>query len=694
MFCKGSKIPWKIIGEAPHIEQQSLSKTSLVLIRDWVESCLGQQGRHANCDKEMTVVLPKRVIFIDPVEPDTIRLYVPSNGETGRYIALSHCWGGSTPTMTTKKTLNPFIKSIPTPLPKTFQDAVITTKALGIPYLWIDSLCIVQDSPEDWSEQAPQMAAVYGNAYIVIAADAASDSTQGFLDPPSRRLNRSVRIPYEDMTSGNAIWIRQRGSLSYQLAVHGATPSGHVPSKRQVQVELRRRTKEARAIEENKALGIPASPFWSSDRPMLNDNTPFGEVLPSDFIKNDADKIMDTLEKVCRDARDITTKLSTRGWAFQERVLSPRTLHFGESEIGWECLSIISCECSARGKRYHRTESLLKKASMSMSWVDVVTEYSRMGLTVADDRLAALSGLASVRREAMQKQRYIAGMWEGDLPRQIAWYVKEIGVSNGLFKKYIAPSWSWASVTGPVVYHHKPDLAPHFTIQDIRCQHRAASSFTDCEVGAYLLVKGLLVPVDLGMDNSSIMPSVANDDLKETGRFQDSLLEKSPGKMPEAVFNEDHFVTPLLLGSTAPIGEGRLIRRRASVIGKPTVWYDTIARRNAVTQCTDEAAFAFFIINSGTAAPHGMLLMACNCEQRLPQEITSTLALQCSVSGVCSKYKRVGYIFTEEFKPPYESWSRSPDFYAQNSSEVEFTESSTTRGYWESFASSQTFALY
>jgi hypothetical protein len=62
-------------------------------------------------------------------------------------------------------------------LPKTFQDAIQITKCLGIRYLWIDSLCIIQDSTQDWGKEAAAMSQVYKNAYWYIAATSASDSS-------------------------------------------------------------------------------------------------------------------------------------------------------------------------------------------------------------------------------------------------------------------------------------------------------------------------------------------------------------------------------------------------------------------------------------------------------------------------------------------------------------------------------------
>jgi hypothetical protein len=58
-------------------------------------------------------------------------------------------------------------------LPKTFRDAVVVTRRLGIPFLWIDSLCIIQDSPEDWATESSSMRLVYKNCLVNITATVA-----------------------------------------------------------------------------------------------------------------------------------------------------------------------------------------------------------------------------------------------------------------------------------------------------------------------------------------------------------------------------------------------------------------------------------------------------------------------------------------------------------------------------------------
>lgn len=111
-----------------------------------------------------------------------VRLYIPSNKERARYVALSHCWGKTNSCITTKTNIDRYTRDIPAAdIPKTFWDAIQITARLGISYLWIDSLCIVQDDAEDWQRESGQMATVYSDAYLSIAATRSTDDKNGFL---------------------------------------------------------------------------------------------------------------------------------------------------------------------------------------------------------------------------------------------------------------------------------------------------------------------------------------------------------------------------------------------------------------------------------------------------------------------------------------------------------------------------------
>lgn len=135
---------------------------------------------------------------------------VDSNTITGAsqtllsYATLSHCWGppelSVRPLRTTQNTLKKHQEGFAfRDLPKTFQDAVQLARALSIRFLWIDSLCIIQDNEEDWANESSQMAAYYENSLLTISAMSARDSSQGF------NLDIASHIP--------PTWGHQHGAL-------------------------------------------------------------------------------------------------------------------------------------------------------------------------------------------------------------------------------------------------------------------------------------------------------------------------------------------------------------------------------------------------------------------------------------------------------------------------------------------------
>ena len=108
---------------------------------------------------------------------------------TTSYLTLSHCWGSTRFLTTTLADLGTFQISLPVDrLSKTFQDALFATVRLGFRYIWIDSLCIVQDDLEDWRRESLLMHKVYKNSSCNISASGFSDGTRGFC-PNKRYIN-------------------------------------------------------------------------------------------------------------------------------------------------------------------------------------------------------------------------------------------------------------------------------------------------------------------------------------------------------------------------------------------------------------------------------------------------------------------------------------------------------------------------
>ncbi|KAH8884189.1 HET-domain-containing protein, partial [Thozetella sp. PMI_491] len=245
------------------------------------------------------------------------------------YAALSHCWGGANPLRTTKSTLQSHQASVQFgPDSLTFAQAADVTRSLGIRYLWIDSLCIVQDDRDDWEAEAAKMKQVYRDATVTLSADGASDSSKG--------LFSAGTLP--------------RVSAHQTMAITTLGPNGE--------------------------------------------------------------------------------PLSTRAWVLQERVLSPRIIHFYEEELVWSCQSQQRCECrllpttpSSLGG-FRRLLAILpgpKSArDLILEWPKLVEEFTGKAITFAEDRLPAISGLAALMHERTES-KYLAGLWSKDLEYSLLW---------------------------------------------------------------------------------------------------------------------------------------------------------------------------------------------------------------------------------------------------------------------------------
>jgi hypothetical protein len=127
------------------------------------------------------------VLDVSTQDSDTVQLFCRTRGQTkrGKYFALSHRWGSPAQHRkfcTYTSNIEQHRQGIELDeLPQTFRDAVHITRALGIQYLWIDSLCIVQDDPQDWEIESNLMEQVFSSAYVTLTASCAAGTQDGFL---------------------------------------------------------------------------------------------------------------------------------------------------------------------------------------------------------------------------------------------------------------------------------------------------------------------------------------------------------------------------------------------------------------------------------------------------------------------------------------------------------------------------------
>jgi hypothetical protein len=172
--------------------------THLGIVQYWLNHCNGSHSCRPLNDS--TVRLPTRLIDVGKSSDDTVRLRVTAPADTGDWIALSHKWGDKH-FSTTPDNLQAHLKGIElSKLPATFRDAVTVTRALGLQYLWIDSLCVIQGAGGDFRKEAKRMEEVYSGAYCVIAASCAADHYSGFLKPRNARDCVGMRREGRDQT--------------------------------------------------------------------------------------------------------------------------------------------------------------------------------------------------------------------------------------------------------------------------------------------------------------------------------------------------------------------------------------------------------------------------------------------------------------------------------------------------------------
>jgi hypothetical protein len=162
--------------------------------------------------------------------------------------------------------------------------------------------------------------------------------------------------------------------------------------------------------------------------------------------------------------------LSQRGWTFQERVLSKRTVHFGD-QLYWECASLRACEYfpltldhpnhpEFRDDFVQRLKLEIQRPreqehnqvhnqSLHNLWCSIIRAYSKTQLTKSSDRLIALRGIANslLMRYNLLNSDYVAGIWKPCLPEQLLWAREDgHGWEDQLLQHF--PSWSWASCSG------------------------------------------------------------------------------------------------------------------------------------------------------------------------------------------------------------------------------------------------------
>lgn len=493
---------------------------------------------------DKTSWVPTRLIDLTKDYP---RLYISnSHYQDLRYATLSYCWGPGQAVTLLESNLSKMVTQIPKDkLPQTIQDAFTIARRLGIHYLWVDSLCIMQDSKADWMNEAALMGEVYKNCFVCIAATGVSESSKGCFLKSNWNWHRELREPiiktrwryyphgskrqkkykeidgvqYHGMTlsesrqdtdESEAVEERPvyvRNVKTFDNEVKGfpkARAVSELPdyeSGLDSSAELGNEVEYYGDFEDNGSMGssdgihdcdgsslensdhnshsnssddddgrskidcfstMKASRSFTNFRDINNSNesTKYNSCKSSDSMNYSSRSYFMVCNWQLGSVVSSRTPLFHRAWAFQERLMAPRVLHYTEDQLFWECREKEACQSFPFGipnippdpfrnttpiteglanlkrlfparqqpnttsseesgvhswKGIPRTERISVHQQINIPWSTIVSMYSKGGLTRLEDKLPALAGVAG-EFERMGAGTYLAGLWKSQLP--------------------------------------------------------------------------------------------------------------------------------------------------------------------------------------------------------------------------------------------------------------------------------------
>ncbi|RYP14608.1 hypothetical protein DL765_006279 [Monosporascus sp. GIB2] len=387
----------------PAITSSTSDDETWTLVQEWLGSCA--QTHYSCSNQTVEGFTPTRLLELDTSGPE--KLFRLVNGCETRpaepYVTLSHCWGSGPAEeklrlLTTSECI--LRDGLPvSDLPRLFRDAFAIVERLSVRYIWIDRLCIIQNSDDDWAAEAATMHTVYQNGLLNIAALGANDDRDGCfferdpllvaptvvnLSPPgeSSSLSQLYRFAGEDEAWRATFEGEPLLSRAWVLQERVLTARNLYFGRRQV--------------------------FWECCEATRCETVPRRDLVPPSIPK------------------------------------APRSADGEPVRRAWKRL-IDSADTTPSGRSRYLGE-----------WPSTVRRYCQCSLTFSRDKLVALSGLAKdmgarLRGGADENERdsYLAGLWRDTMPQSLLWKPKLQGRRPS---SYRAPSWSWASIDGDIEF--------------------------------------------------------------------------------------------------------------------------------------------------------------------------------------------------------------------------------------------------
>jgi Heterokaryon incompatibility protein (HET) len=321
------------------------------------------------------------------LDDDNVTLQLVDGNEVRqKYMTLSHCWGIlPKDILTTKSNLSHRQSSISLKeLTPTFRNAVQVTSCLGIGYLWIDAICITQDSTEDWVAESMKMGDIYQNSFLTIAASKGGDSFSGCFNQESTSTDRLQRPN---------------------------TPPSH-PGFEQIY--------EPPEPSQNRIVTDVVTSMDNGENSTI--------IFWYEAVKTEPLPL-------------VTSPLNQRGWILQERILSPRAIHYTASQLVWECQQHYELEDRSPVSTLQTKSSMLRRirdaagltpyAILDHWYGQIVSaDYAGRVFTKFSDRLIALAGLAKIYQNP-RTGGYVGGLWKPSIAFGLAWDHQRPGSAGG-----------------------------------------------------------------------------------------------------------------------------------------------------------------------------------------------------------------------------------------------------------------------
>ncbi|EIW59567.1 HET-domain-containing protein [Trametes versicolor FP-101664 SS1] len=375
------------------------SPCTLVRARQLINQCI---DKHELCKAATSLSprLPTRLVdCTDLAHP---RLVSTPGRQHGEYLALSYVWGQDpeqTRYRATTLNLSTYGQEInPRLLPPTIRDAIYVTHQLGFRWLWVDSLCIIQDSDEDKAHEIGRMHHIYRYAHVTIMAASAEGVGSGFLQK---------RAPPDDFVLGLPfICPPYPQNTSQKLQV------GQVYLTRGSDVDT----------SHGDELGFMARRAWCMQEYLLSPRALI--FAPSTLL----------FRCLTADAAGV----GSSGYSIEHDLRIPTSLFLPRTAPAAE----------PNSKEWEE---------MCEAWMNVVWDYTRRTASEESDKLVACAAVAEQFHFVLGSE-YLAGLWRSDtLLIRLLWKADKstaasLGCRHTRPTAYRAPSWSWAAIDGPAFY--------------------------------------------------------------------------------------------------------------------------------------------------------------------------------------------------------------------------------------------------